>query len=69
MIVGVISFSFANGSLASIMQNYDQTNAVYQEKIVILNRIYKDYVLPLDLYIRLKKSMGYESKKDINDIN
>lgn len=29
MIVGVISFSFANGSLASIMQNYDHTNAVY----------------------------------------
>ena len=29
MIVGVISFSFANGALASIIQNFDQTNAAY----------------------------------------
>ena len=69
MIVGVISFSFANGSLASIIQNYDQTNAIYQEKLVILNRIYKEYSLPLSLFIRLKKSMGYESKKDMHDLN
>ena len=37
--------------------------------MVVLNKVYKDYQLPLDLYIRLKKSMGYESKKDINDLN
>ena len=36
---------------------------------MVLNRIYKDYLLPLELYIRLKKAMGYESKKDINEIN
>lgn len=29
MLVGVFAFSFANGSLASIMSNYDQTNAIY----------------------------------------
>lgn len=29
MVFGVIAFSFANGSLASIMQNYDQYNAGY----------------------------------------
>ena len=69
MIVGVIAFSFANGSLASIIQNYDQTNAIYQEKLVILNRIYKEYQLPLDLFIRLKKSMGYESKNDMQELN
>ena len=65
MIIGVISFSIANGSLASIIQNYDQTNAGYQEKLNILNKAYKDYQLPLDLYIRLKKSLGYQNKKDI----
>ena len=27
MIIGVISFSLANGSLASIIQNYDSSNA------------------------------------------
>ena len=69
MIVGVISFSFANGALASIIQNYDQTNASYQEKLNILNQAYKEYQLPLDLYIKIKKTMGYEIKKDIHDLN
>ena len=69
MVTGVIAFSFANGSLTSIIQNYDQTNANYQEKLNILNRAYKDYGFPLDLYIQIKKTMGYEIKKDINDLN
>ena len=29
MIIGVISFSLANGSLASIIQNYDNSNAAH----------------------------------------
>ena len=41
MVIGVISFSFANGSLASILANYDEQNAELQEKINILNKIYK----------------------------
>ena len=39
MLVGVISFSFATGSLSSIMANYDQANAKLEERIEILNRI------------------------------
>ena len=54
MIVGVMAFSFASAALASILSNYDTQNAKYQEKIMILNRIYKEYYLPLDLYTRLK---------------
>jgi hypothetical protein len=53
MLVGVFAFSFANGSLASIMSNYDQTNAVYQDKINVLDKILKDYKIPEDLMIRL----------------
>ena len=41
MIIGVISFSFANGSLASILANYDEQNAELQEKVNILNKVYK----------------------------
>ena len=37
--------------------------------MVLLNRVYKDYCLPLELFVRLKKSMGYENKKDINELN
>jgi len=69
MIIGVISFSFATGSLSSIMQNYDQANAKLQERISVLNRIYKDYYLPLDLYQRLRQAVKYDFNKDKNDIN
>ena len=51
MIVGVISFSFANGALASIMSNYDNHNANFQEKLTILNKCHKEYKLPTELYI------------------
>lgn len=68
-IIGVISFSFASGALASILQNYDVQNAKLQEKVLILNRIYKDYYLPLDLYTRLKQSMKYNYAQDMDDLN
>ena len=38
MFIGVLAFTIANGSLASIIQNYDATNASYQEKMNILNK-------------------------------
>jgi len=69
MVVGVIAFSYANGTLSSIIQNFDQTNAEFTEKLMILNRIYKDYCLPLDLYIMLRKNLKYEYQKDFQDIN
>ena len=69
MIIGVISFSFATGSLSSILQNYDQANAKLQERIQILNRIYKQFYLPLELYQRLKQAVKYDFNKDLNDIN
>ena len=39
MLIGVISFSFANGALTSIISNSDQANAKFQEKELTLNRI------------------------------
>ena len=54
MIGGVIIFSLAQASLTSILSTYDATNAKYQEKVNILNQIYKDYFLPLELYSKLK---------------
>jgi hypothetical protein len=69
MIIGVMSFSFASGSLASILQNYDTQNAKFLEKVVILNRIYKEYFLPLDLYQKLKQSLKYNYNQDTEDLN
>ena len=34
----------------------------------ILNNVYKDYCLPIDLYNRIKKSIYYENRKDVDDL-
>ena len=54
MLLGVISFSFATGSFSQILQNYDQAYQKLESKIAILNRIYQEKYLPLDLYTKLK---------------
>lgn len=41
MVLGVFAFTFANGSLSSIMSNYDNQNADYEEKLQTLTRLYK----------------------------
>jgi len=50
MLAGVIAFSFATGTLASIIQNYDTQNAKLSEQLNTLNKIYHNYSLPYDLY-------------------
>lgn len=69
MIIGVVAFSVLSGSLANILQNYDVSNAQFQEKVMILNRLYKDYYLPLELYLRLKQSIRYNYSQNQEDLN
>ena len=68
-IIGVSGFAFASSSLTSIITNYDQTNAEYQQKVDILNKIYKKHKLPFKLYINLKKAIGFNNNKDFLETN
>ena len=68
MLAGVILFNMAASIFTKLLQTYDTTNANFQEKVVILNRIYKDFFMPLKLYERVKKSLKYKQKKDIDDM-
>jgi hypothetical protein len=43
MLIGVISFSFATGALASIITSHDSKEALIKEKIATLNEIWQDY--------------------------
>jgi len=54
MIVGVISFSFANGSLASILSSYDQTNAMLKEKMDNIQKILTKYKINSTLQIKIQ---------------
>jgi len=42
MLAGVFAFSFASGSLSSIMQNFDAQNAVVNERLMLLENISKN---------------------------
>jgi hypothetical protein len=54
MVIGVIAFSFASGSLASVIQNYDNENAQLKSRLKVLQQMYKEYSFPLELFIKLK---------------
>ena len=44
-------------------------NAKFNEKVLVLNRIYKQYHLPLELYTKLKQSLKYNFNQDLDDLN
>lgn len=60
MVLGVIAFSFANGSLTSLLTTYDYKMVSYLEKLETLNQIQNKYNLPPRIYTDLKKSIGYD---------
>ena len=69
MVAGVIAFSFASGSLASIIQNYDNQNAKVTEKMSTLKKISENYFLPKDLQVRLKKAINSNLGHDFEELN
>lgn len=54
MLWGCVTFAFASGSLASIIQQYDDNMKIYEEQLDLLNKIFKEYKLPVELYARIK---------------
>jgi proline dehydrogenase len=68
-LIGVLAYSFASGSLTSIIANYDQINQKNQEKINVLDRLFKEHNIPSDIYYQIKTSIAnQESTKDMTDI-
>ena len=53
-VVGVIAFSIASGSLASIITSYDTKNAKLEQRLQKLKKMYKDYSLPIELYGKIR---------------
>lgn len=68
MIVGVTAFAAGTSTLTNLLQSYDTENKILQDKVNILNRIKKEYYLPLKLYENIKKSIKYQYKNDIEEM-
>ena len=68
MLIGVISFSFATGSLASIISNYDSSEAKLKEKMAVLVEIQRQYEIGEQMFDELRKAIKYDHSKMSRDI-
>jgi Ion transport protein len=68
MIIGVFAFSFATGTLASIIAQYDSKQGKLQEKMNILNDIQEEYQISIDFYNELSKNIQYNHRKKSKDL-
>jgi hypothetical protein len=57
MVLGVCSFSFVNGSLASVLSSYDSSHSKLQIKVKTLNNFNKEFGIDIPLYINVKKNL------------
>lgn len=51
MVMGVIFFSINSGNITSIITNKEAIDRELSKRKIILNRIYKNYRIPKDMYI------------------
>ena len=54
MVTGQIGLTYAISLLGSILASWDGSTAKLEDKVNMLNNIYFEYKLPLELYARLK---------------
>ena len=59
MLIGVISFSFANGSLGLIITQMNTKQSIVFEKIQVLDKIKKNYNMSEELYKKCKRTLEY----------
>lgn len=68
MFIGVAAFSFATGALGSIIASADNAQAQLQERLLLLNRIRKQFKLSEKLFNELSVAIKYEYSKNIDGL-
>ena len=68
MLIGVVSFSFTTGALASIIASYDSKEAKLKEKMAILHDIQKEYKINHEMFNELSKTVQYNHRKKSKDL-
>lgn len=69
MFSGVVSFNFVSGSLASVIHNYDTTQAVLQERLLLLNKLRVQVTLSNDLHSEISKALHYDSRSNFEGLD
>ena len=68
MLIGVMSFSFTTGSLASIIASYDSKESQLKEKMSTLHEIQKEYKINHEMFNELSKTVQYNHRKKSKDL-
>ena len=63
ILMGVIAFSLASGTLTSIIQNYDIENAKHIQQKNNLDKLYQETYMPMSLFLKLRRSQNCQSEK------
>ena len=59
MIGGVLIFSFATGSLSTIINSFDETKAAVKEKMNVLKRLVNRYQLDQETTDKLRNTIKF----------
>ena len=68
MLMGVMCFSLATGTIASLITTYDSQEALMKEKIATLNDIHIEYGIQTELFNRLARNIKFDHSKKKKDI-
>lgn len=69
MVIGVIAFGFANGSLFSILSSNDIKREAFDRKLDLLNHIKNAYNLPSSIYLKVKHTIAHDLKTTPQEVN
>ena len=67
MLIGVVSYSYAIGSLSSLLTSLDTKTAKLKEKLSILENIRREFRLSFVLYKKMKRAIHFDHNKDLTD--
>lgn len=67
MVVGVFAFSFATGSLATIISSFDENKAEIQSKMQVLDRMIQRYHLNPELSAKLKTTVHFQLQNSTDE--
>jgi hypothetical protein len=67
MCIGVCSYSFAIGSLSSVLSSLDSKQAKFKQKLNTLEEFKRDYNLNFEIYHKLKKALKYDHNRNEAD--
>ena len=69
MVTGVIAFSFASGSLTNFIQQEDRKGELYEKKMSVLDKLFRETVFPPGLYTEIKKNLKGNYSEDVKSVS